>query len=487
MKNKLIQIIGIISTYSITCSFIILYLYIIKQNVITEEGNMPYVNLFSFIMILISTFIYLFVFNIFDREKSKSIFKITFIFYYVIFEALLCFFIKQYKLLVLLIPFSFFQYITTNVLFNSFKYHRLFMELIGDKSGKELETYLYHNNILAQDFSHQISKANLLSLVLSGIFFLTVFLCEYYKIINLQILIITLVFYFSVFCCLIINLYFNNESYYANMGFVNIIKNKRSYLKTIITIFLISNVFGFVLSSKSPLIKVHFKEVQKREYIVKQKDSPLINNSFDEMELKENLEDTFGQSKENPLLDLIVEIIQIVLVCGLIIGILYLFIKPFFTSEWKTFWRERKLGEYLKKIFGDFVNFWKELFSSGNKKENYSKVDAKNFRDSINSFVHRSKKSKEKKLELDRITQKFMYVIKWGEKKSIIYKKSMAPLEYCQLIIEFFKNENADDSLKKAAETVGNIFEKALYDKELLTKDEENEYNKAVGQLTIYN
>ena len=86
----------------------------------------------------------------------------------------------------------------------------------------------------------------------------------------------------------------------------------------------------------------------------------------------------------------------------------------------------------------------------------------------MEELLQKSKKSKEKRAELDRLSRVFVKLIDWGEEHDIHYTKNLAPAEYTSL----FHNKNAD--------IAGILFEQALYAKEPLTIQQEDDFNKAV-------
>ena len=89
----------------------------------------------------------------------------------------------------------------------------------------------------------------------------------------------------------------------------------------------------------------------------------------------------------------------------------------------------------------------------------------------MEEFLSKSRKSKEKRAELDRLSKVFVKLIDWGEEHGITYTKNLAPAEYTAL----FKNKNAD--------IAGLLFEQALYAKEPLTREQEADFNKAVQSV----
>ena len=72
-----------------------------------------------------------------------------------------------------------------------------------------------------------------------------------------------------------------------------------------------------------------------------------------------------------------------------------------------------------------------------------------------------------------------MKLIDWGEAKGINYKQNLAPAEYTALIKEKFET----DENKAAANNAGQLFEKALYDKNVLTSQEETLFVESINKL----
>ena len=86
-------------------------------------------------------------------------------------------------------------------------------------------------------------------------------------------------------------------------------------------------------------------------------------------------------------------------------------------------------------------------------------------------FLKKAKRSKEKTAEIDRLTKQFMRLIDWGEAQKIHYRPNLAPAEYTALIGS------------QKAEIAGQLFEKALYDKNVLTAEEEKSFIEAIEAI----
>ena len=78
-----------------------------------------------------------------------------------------------------------------------------------------------------------------------------------------------------------------------------------------------------------------------------------------------------------------------------------------------------------------------------------------------------------------------MNLISWGSKRNVVYTKNLAPAEYTELLSVYF-SEHHENNYEVICKKSGCLYEKALYDKELLTESEENEFNSAVDAILSY-
>ena len=161
------------------------------------------------------------------------------------------------------------------------------------------------------------------------------------------------------------------------------------------------------------------------------------------------------------------------IICGafFIICILWFFLSPFIKRTFANVFRGVDLKSIFTKFFKAVGEIFKKLFHLRLKMPVINSANARRFGNDMAEFLKTSRKSKEKKAELDRLTKKFMLVIDWGTEHGFEYTKNLAPAEYTQLL----KNENAIKA--------GLYFEKALYDKECLSQEEEKDFNSQIEQL----
>lgn len=164
-------------------------------------------------------------------------------------------------------------------------------------------------------------------------------------------------------------------------------------------------------------------------------------------------------------------IIKWAAISALSIGVIIFLLKPFFSAHWKVFWKEGRLFKFLKNVFSDIRGFLRSIFTRNATEQPYSTIQSQKFGEGIKDFMKKAGRSKEKNAEIDRLTKHFMKLIDWGEAHKIQYLQNFAPAEYTAL----FNNETAN--------LAGNLFEKALYDKNVLTAEDEKQFIEAVEKI----
>ena len=140
------------------------------------------------------------------------------------------------------------------------------------------------------------------------------------------------------------------------------------------------------------------------------------------------------------------------------------------------------------QFINDIKDFVRELFKKEKRMQPYASVQSMTFQKSMKDYLKNLKRSKEKKDEIDKLTKEFMRLIDWGEARGIKYTANLAAAEYTLLIKEYFtgqKKEPAErlEELCGAVLAAGALFEKALYDKEVLSKEEEKAFLNAVREV----
>ena len=439
-----------------------------------------FIDFFVYIVLGASGLIFSFVLQIFALEKIKPAMHIVFIFFYLIVVLLIAAIFGEGYAPYILIPFLVIEYFISVGINEMFIFHDRFLFECEGFDGKELETYLFHNNLSAIDLTEKIKSQQVILFGISVAMFLVLVFGKLSEgCFNLFIDLLVVVFFLSVLLCYFTLGLFKNDIFYAFLGFKNYVADKKRLLRSVFLIFLLALAGGAILSSDNPLIKINYVEDYKEKTEEKRRIQQEPDYYFNPIP-QVDLEEQFGR-EERPvwIIELIFEIIKYAAIILLGGGIIYFFIKPFFTSHWRIFWSEGRLLRFLHDIWDDIKSFFRFVFSKDNTSQPYSTVQAKSFHDSMMDFLKKAKRSKEKTAEIDRLTKHFMKLIDWGEAGKIHYRANLAPAEYTDLIAH---NVQSDEN-KEAAKKTGLLFEKALYDKEILTSEEEKMFVESINLL----
>lgn len=430
------------------------------------------IDWFTYILIIGSGIVFTLVLQIFALEKIKPAMHLVFIVFYIFGILFLCYITGKTNapyVLIVILTVQYFLQVGINELFI---FHDAFMYDCEDYAGKELEQYLFHNNLSAIDLTEKIKGQQVMMFAISiSMFVVLVFgkLSEgYFSFITLLLVIF---FYLNVLlCCFMLGM-FKNDIFYAFLGFKDYVRNGRKLFASVLLIAAISCTAGAVLSSDNALIKIgyvqEYKETHEKERYI-----PELPDFIDfqiEPQSEERME---RNTRPSWILEFIAELIKWLSITGLSILGLIFFIKPFFTKHFRVFWTEGHLLKFLRELWQEIREFFRYVFSkSTGSDEQYSTVQGKKFRESMMEFLKKSKRSKEKIDEIDRLTKHFMRLIDWGQSHGIKFTQTLAPAEYTAL----FKNKTAD--------LVGQLFEKALYDKNVLTEEEEKIFIASIKEI----
>ena len=439
-----------------------------------------FIDFFVYLMLAVSGVIFTLVLQIFALEKVKSAMHVVFIVFYIIAVLVLAALFGEGYAPYVLIPSLSVQYFIGVGINDMFIYHDKFLYDCESHEGKELETYLFHNNLSAIDLTEKTKGQQAVLFGLSVVMFVVLVFGKLSEgTFNIFIDLLVIIFYLSIMLCYFTLGLFKNDVFYAFLGFKDYVADKKRLLRSVFLIFLIAAGLAVFISSNKPLITINWF---MSEYSEELNDAKSVQKQdFNFMTLPEmNLEQDFGSdARPNIIIELIFEFIKYAAIFALGAGLLYFFLKPFFTKHFRIFWTEGKLITFFRDVWEDIKNFFKIIFSKDNSPQAYATVQSKSFQDSMMDFLKKAKRSKEKTAEIDRLTKQFMKLIDWGEANKIHYKANLAPAEYTDLIAQ---NVQTDDN-KAAARNAGQLFEKALYDKEVLSGEEEKLFEESIKQV----
>lgn len=473
MENRFSRLFERILVFSTIVSLMLTVTSIFSTVINNYEVDRVLIDWFSYLIIIASGIIFTIVLQIFTLEKIKPAMHIVFIVFYLLILLVVCYFTGKTNAPYVLLVLTAIQYFLQAGINELFIFHDKFTADCENFEGKELEQHLFHNNLSAIDLTEKIKGQQAIMFALSVVMFIVLVfgkLSEGHFTPLTTVLVA--IFYISVlFCCFMLSI-FKNDIFYAFLGFKNYISHGKKLVGAVLLIAAISCGAAAVISSDTPLIKIKYVE----EYKESKEKKPQIMSEMNYLNLPdfEPVNDDFygKESKPSWIIDLIFELIKYAAIIALIGGALYFFIKPFFTRHFRVFWSEGRLFKFLRELWHDFIDFLKYIFAKSPDLSNkYSTVQSKKFHDTMMDFLKKTKRSKEKIEEIDRLTKHFMRLIDFGQSQGIKYTQTLAPAEYTAL----FK--------MSAANKVGLLFEKALYDKNTLSSEEEKEFIDNVNRV----
>ncbi|MCR4578776.1 MAG: hypothetical protein K5681_00360 [Treponema sp.] len=490
MDYKSIRMIERFVLTTLATSFIIILLFIINKIMLSEEIlDFVLVNYYVYGTIIVSGFIFSSAQDFFITTKSRLGAHIAILFFCIIAMLVLSFMLQQYDAPYSLIPGMITLYIIIAYLNNFFLYHDVFLEAIDGMKGEELRTYLFHNNMVAGDFGQWLKKLQGLLFALGFIIFTAILGAKLSGVsFNPLIIAFILTFYISIFLTFMLIGLYNKEVFYAFLGFDTIIKGRNKMFRYSAIILLICSLLAIAVSTNKALIKIKPVEEKLPETVkIENPEFQLPETEISTFDLGERFTD-----REEPKINMsffwyiLDKIAKVVIVLGIALLLAYGLYRLITSGSIRHFFAAGLLGQFFSQLFDDLKNFFKILFHFNfEKSQAYATVQSRSFKAAMQDFLKKSKKSKAKKNEIDRLTKLFMSLIDWGSRRHLEYKVTMAPAEYTALVKSYFdSHDRSNHSL--FAQKAGDLFEKALYDRDILSENEEADFTNAVKSIVSY-
>ena len=214
--------------FTVSTSLMLVAMGVFSSALNNYEVDKIFIDLFVYLVIGISGIIYSLVLQIFALEKIKSAMHIVFIFFYIVIVLVIAALLGEGYAPYILIPALFVQYFIAVGINDMFILHDKFLYECETYNGKELETYLFHNNLSAIDLTE---KTKTQEVVLFGVsvamFIILVFgkLADGYF--NPIIDILVVVFYLSILLCYFTLGLFRNDVFYAFLGYKDYVPDQK--------------------------------------------------------------------------------------------------------------------------------------------------------------------------------------------------------------------------------------------------------------------
>ena len=455
--------------FAVISSFMFCALSFIRD--FTVASNREFYVFYTYIAILITQIVSFVIIAVYFNQKSTVPNFIRFFILYMILIAVILFFTRQWVSFILTFIATAIQTILYFNVFAPFFEHDCFeIQCIAkNDSSLQKELFDYNMHLSASAIGYRSNRT--LFVVLGVILSLFACICIASE---TKISLFTISLFLTYFVCAGVHFflyaYYVREAAFASNGFANVFDFRFKTIGTCIIIFAICFAAGLLVSSNHSPLKLYYllyffklfkgKDVADPVPVVPEPELSEYEKRLLEIRA---IQDAMSEStkQRNDLFPII---------CGifLVVFVAWFFLKPIVTKKLQTLLRNTDLKGVFKRFFVNIKSFFKNIFRLRLKHSPVMSEKSRYFMDEMEELLSKSKKSKEKRAELDRLTKVFVKLIDWGEEHDIEYAKNLAPAEYTAL----FKNPDAD--------IAGLLFEQALYAKEPLTKDQENDFNKAV-------
>ena len=426
-----------------------------------------------FLMLFYALIVFLII-NIFFNSNTKTANFIRLIVYFTIASGIVTYLLRDFvnsPILFIMPPVICFLY---KKIFEAFFEHDGFERQCADKNNaglqKELYDYTLHLSEAAAGYKQNRVILTVMAAILSAFAGLAISS-------HIELSLLTVILFIVYIVCFFTNLFlyshYVREAVYSTDGFTNVFNFRPRIIFTSILIFTGAFVFSLLISSNHSPLKLSYLlnliKFKKKDYVppapVEYTNEMIIEKRMEDIRALSNaMQDTDNGSG-----------ITFAIICGAFfaIGILWFFLSPFIKRAFSKALRNVDLRKMIRNFFTSLKEMIKGIFTRGIRLSVKTSENARRFGQEMEEFLKASKKSKEKKAELDRLTRHFMRIIDWGTENGYEYTKNLAPAEYTRLL----NNKNALEA--------GLLFEKALYDKECLTKEEEKSFIDNVDCVVV--
>lgn len=458
--------------YAVISTFVFCVLSFLRDIILANDKDV--ITVWTFAAVFVTQLVSFLVISIYFNEKSKTSCFIRFLVFYLIGVGVVLFFTSRWVSVPIVFVATAIQTVLYFKLYEPFFEHDCFEIQCISKNNSSLQKELYDSNMHLSQSAIGYRQNRTMFVILGGFIAAFSAVCISSEI---PISILTVSLLLAYFVCagahFFLYAYYVREASLASNGFANVFDFRLRTIGTSILIFAICFLAGILVSSNHSPLKLYyllyfFKLFKGKDVDAAQIDVQPVELDDYQKRLREIQSLTEAVSdRDTKGTD------YFAIICGafFIIAIAWFFLKPFFSKKFYSVMRGVSLKDIFKKFFINLKKYIKQLFTMRIKKQFHNSENSRHFMDEMQDFLSKSKKSKEKRAELDRLSRVFVKLIDWGEEHDIHYTKNLAPAEYTAL----FKN--------KAADIAGLLFEQALYAKEPLTKEQEEQFNKAVQQV----
>lgn len=376
-----------------------------------------------------------------------------------------------------------------------------FLEFTADLSGKELYKTMRDTGGLTKDAAESIQKTKLPCNLFLAIILVFHFIFLIAKLhVSLEGYICTIIFcIFWLFSNEVIK-FSNDEQYYAGLGIGKIFSFFYKRLFYVLFFGVICFCFAFSLSQNKAILPASILQalwawlasLNKPITVTQEPQLPQNESNYNYTLDMAELLGPIDESEKADLTWLFVFVRYTFIIALVCVFLIFLF-SVFFKKDFKNFIKQGKLYKLFRHFFLSLKEIIKGFLLA--KKEKTQKVTKSKATEDFTNLIKnkiKQKQSIKKQEEIGRLSNYFVKLILWGESFKINWNATMAPKEYTDHLFSeitilnnskmIFLLNNDFEKLQNYLQITGILFEQSLYAKELLTKDEENQFILAINK-----
>jgi len=381
------------------------------------------------------------------------------------------------------------QWFWSTTIAQFFKARELLLQSLENKNDRELHEALNDDGFLLSNVMEDLKGIKSSTITASVILFIFIVILYAFGLqLSVTSLVYIIMFYFLSFIAYTLFGIYQEEQIFAGLGLGPAFSLSGKKFQYALIFLLVCTVLSLILSADRPVIPPTFflyilgllaqfmawlSPKRPRTDQIK-----LINNDQPPMgSLKDLLGDANGSGWD---LRWIYLFFKYTILIGIFAGAAWFLFGSFFKREFRNFLREGKLWKYMKLFFTSARNLAVSMIrrirsiGSGNDSDKITATHSRaDYEKSIKERTHRGK-SREKKIEIGKLTEQFLRIVDWGDERGIAYSPVWAPLEYAEILSR--SSAAAADDLARAA----TLFEKALYSPSLLDTAEKDLFIRSV-------
>ena len=383
------------------------------------------------------------------------------------------------------------QWVWSGVIAQFFESREIILQSLEGKSDRELRETLKDDGFLLSNVMDDLNRVKSSTITAAVILFLLIaILCAFGLHLTFISLGFIILFYFLVFISCASFVIYQDEQIYAGLGLGSTFSLTTKRFQYALKFLLACAAISLVLSADKAILPptpfLFLFGLLQRFMAWLSPDGPRTDQLMlkNDMIPMKSLKDVLGDEPTGDWnLTWLYLFFKYTILIAIFAGTLWFLFGSFFKRDFRNFLREGKLWKYLKLFLASVRNLargaiaWIGSLGSGGVRVKITPTHSRaSYEKSIRERLHPGK-SREKKIEIGKLTEQFMRIVDWGDARGIAYNPAWAPFEYATVLSREFQAAAGD--LARAS----TLFEKALYSTSLLDKMERDLFARSVGAV----